>query len=375
MTTAQHLPAFRPPPALPEFLGGAILTGLVHDGEALVLAREVGEALGYHSAGKGFVDAITRSWSTEMHEGKHYRVLNSADEVVVIGKGVDSTPLSNRGSMCLTEKGVWRAIMLGRTEPCIQARDWVEDDLLPWYREQRRLHAAGVPTARPGATPRPSTPLDLTRRRLTLREAREGRLRRAQELKAMKAARALDVATEEEERAMLRRHLRELAQEQPVTVHEDSRRHPRQLTGPSGESLPHVPEGAVMLPEEAAIVSHAWLSPRQIAQRIGVLGTEAQQERRVSLAISGVGLKRFGDKDGLRHHETLAKRALRNRRAGEAVQADEDGIPLTVWSSVYDPDRVPPLLRDWLRREHPHWLPPKRANLSAAPVDPEGPAA
>jgi prophage antirepressor-like protein len=364
MTTCNpNLPAFRPPPALPDFLGGATLTGLIHDGEALVLAREVGEALGYSQDGRHFVDAIGRRWA-EMREGKHYRVLNTTDEqagdVVVVGaesKVGDLPILSNRGSMCLTEKGAWRAIMLGRTEPCIKARDWVEDELMPWYQEQRRLYATG-------ATP-PPAPSASPARTLSHSEAREARLRRAQEVRTMKAARALGVATEEQERAMLRRHLAELSgQREPVALEDAPRfavgidygtdalhqtlilRGKTLSTIAAPASRTPLPDADREPPAPLQEIADAWLSPMELAHHIGLVGTFDAQKTRIGRIITGAGFRK---------HPKLAHPCRVPRLVKGEYLVDENGKAKTSQGWLYRPS-ILPALEAWARKNQPKWL-------------------
>ena len=277
MSCNPNLPTFRPPPPFPDILGGRTPTAVLFHGEPLLIARELGEALGYSDRGKRFVTKITGKWSDELLEGRDYHLVQpdgGAGDVVVIGGGPDSVPLNPRGTVCLTARGARLAPFLGRTQKSKEARKHLVDVILPWYEEQVQRHAAG-------ATPPPSTTApNLAQRRLTVREKREQRLAAQAQAKLVDALEAAG----------------------KISAAEAGKKRLAILEGLGGSPQPSTPTPAPPAPptqQRLQLTAHGfesdeWLTVKQLGQLLLVRFDEALEFEHHAGAALRIGRRPFG---------------------------------------------------------------------------------
>lgn len=328
---------------------GVALTCVELQGRPCFIAREIGDALGYSQRGKRFADKVTGAWAPEMEEGRDYQVLAGDDLAAlkaVLPLGTTSVPSRSPSVMVLYERGLHLALLKTNKAAGRRLRTWLAERAMPALARGKAIDAHGQVLE--GTHGRPALDTDdLRQRRLTLAEGRRTleRLEREGVLEPKQAGRALLQTFKATMRGVLSDELL------------DSLGAP---AAPERSQLPaRVPPNAVMLPAEAAVVDRSWLSPMQIAARLEMPGTKRELQARVGRAISSIGeLAYDGDKNGLRNDRAMARPVVVNKQgAGDTLQVDgETGEPATTFGHLYHPQRVPPIVEAWLRRNRPEWL-------------------
>jgi len=115
---------------VPEVYEGHALTFLELDGKPMVLAREVGRALGYANDGKSFLNSIAE-WTDDLREGEHVVKVEGERLAWLKERLVTETVTSRAPSLLLlTERGLLRACMLAGGPVAVRFRDWAEGVLL-----------------------------------------------------------------------------------------------------------------------------------------------------------------------------------------------------------------------------------------------------
>jgi prophage antirepressor-like protein len=114
---------------------GVTLTPIHYQGRPAVIARELGDALGYAKRGKRFVDSIMGSWSSEFEEGVHYVKLHGAElkvlQAAIASRGTDSVPLGQGSLIVLFESGANLALTLTKKPAGRSLRRWLSAEVLP----------------------------------------------------------------------------------------------------------------------------------------------------------------------------------------------------------------------------------------------------
>lgn len=104
------------------------IRALVYKGQIVMLARDVGAALGYGGDGRFLVDSITGRWGDEFENGVECVMVTNAD--VDMGSG-NPPVLNDRGQLALTKDGVFLALTKCRTKPGKLFRRWFIRTALP----------------------------------------------------------------------------------------------------------------------------------------------------------------------------------------------------------------------------------------------------
>lgn len=357
MTTAPLTPSTSRdsfPQILIETFEDHALTRITFHGRPCYPARDIGTALGYAQNGKRFADKVTGAWASEMVEGRDYEVLTGdALEALKLAAehGTSEVPSFAARLLVLYERGLHIALLKTNKRAGLRLRAWLADGAMPALARGKGVDANGE--ALEGTYVRPMLDTDeLNRRRLALGEGRRtlDRLERDGVITARQRGQALLQTFKATMRGVL-----------PDEVLDDL----GAGSGPSHLQLPaRVPANAVMLPEEAEVVSRAWLSPRGIAAKLQMPGSPRHWDARVGRAITGLGKAMYADEqgqpdgDGLRKDVTLAKTIVVNKQgAGDTLQVDGDtGEPAVTYGHLYHPVRVPQLVRAWLMQHKPEWL-------------------
>ena len=371
MTTAQPTTATADSlrTILTDTFGDVELTGLELHDQPCFIAREIGEALGYANGGKRFASSITGRWSSDMVEGKHYAILSQQQlHMLAQLKGSTTGTFPNRGLIVLFEAGLNIALLRTSMSAGVRLRAWLAERAMPALARGRAVDAHGEVIE--GSYTRPALDTnDLRQRRLTLAEARRSlaKLELKGAITGEQGAQGLREALAATMRGILSDDLL------------DSLGRPSAPATPTGASDdPCIVEttaidGPVKPPPiPLKEISRRWKTPMELTVVLSMPGTYNQRKRRIGDAITGVGVERFGNRDGLRKHAIWSFTYEANRRAGESIQVDANGRAKGCEGRLYNPREVAPLLKAWLSEHKPEWLPTEPPpNLSTVRVDPE----
>jgi prophage antirepressor-like protein len=113
---------------------GAPLPVYEVDGKPHWIAKQVGAALGYGKDGGNLVTCVTRDWKGELVEG--YEILTLKGEKLRDFKRLvrldEESSLGRTSSiMLLSEKGLYKVLMLTRKPAGDRMRDWLAAEVLP----------------------------------------------------------------------------------------------------------------------------------------------------------------------------------------------------------------------------------------------------
>lgn len=142
-----------------------------------VIAFEIGRALAYADDGRSFVVSLGR-WaaSGKIRSGDHYLTLEGKD-LADMKQLISDSLISphTRSLLLLTERGLYRALMLAGGPNAATFNDWLDGDVLPAIRATGGYSLAGGAREIPGPTP--PAPLDPKSRRIeaVLELVRDGR--------------------------------------------------------------------------------------------------------------------------------------------------------------------------------------------------------
>ena len=277
---------------------GKTLTTLTYKGRPAWVARQIGVALGYANHGKRLVNRITGEWSEEFIRDRDYAVLTgeelAAFKAMAAGGPVPVSSRTNRGLLILFESGLH--LVLAKTSKPVgrRLRRFLVDEVLPQiardgrYDPDRKVSGDQVVVVGVDVGVSTSVLLDP-------REQRERRL-----------AAKLELEDRKFRAATLQRAV--------GTLH---------ALGHIDETLRAAYEVSaceIALGEELSelrpTVEDGWLSPTQIAERLGV------SPQKIGRVITKLGLR--GNKRGL-------ARAILNTARGSGR---------TVVTYLYSPDAV-----------------------------------
>lgn len=135
MKTKQHLAPI-PPRSTGFEIEGHPLSIIEMDGEIYFIAKEVGALLGYGQDGSELVTMITRKWDGEMRDGPHWTLLDGERLRVVkhiLSGGQDVDRLARL--LLLTERGLWRVLILTGKPAGARLRDKLDSEILPQIRK------------------------------------------------------------------------------------------------------------------------------------------------------------------------------------------------------------------------------------------------
>lgn len=115
---------------IPEVYEGHALTFLEIEGKPMVIAREVGRALGYAEDGHAFVSML-REWSDDLRPGEHLVKVDGERLAWLKARlGSDSLPSRTASLLLLTDSGLIRACMFAGGPVAVRFRDWAQGVLL-----------------------------------------------------------------------------------------------------------------------------------------------------------------------------------------------------------------------------------------------------
>lgn len=273
---------------------GKTLTTLTYKDRPAWVARQIGAALGYANLGKRLVNKITSEWSEEFIRDRDYAVLTgeelAAFKAMAAGGPVPVSSRTNRGLLILFESGL-HLVLAKTTKPVgRRLRRFLVDQVLPQivrdgrYDPEREVVDGQVVSVDVSTTVL-LDPREHRERRLAARLALDDRKFRAVSLqRAVGTLHALG-HIDDAIRAAYEVSACEIALGQELS-------------------------------ELRPVVEDGWLSPTQIAERLGV------SKQKVGRVITGLGLR--GNKPGL-------ARAILNKAQGSNR---------TVVTYLYSPDAV-----------------------------------
>lgn len=121
------------------------LTVIEYKGEPVFLAREIGEALGYADDGGRFVWMLGNEWSGELPAPTHTLRLEGEDLAALkAGLPTDSVGSRTRHLVLLTERGLYRSLMLAGGPKATAFRDWLDGEVLPALRRTGTYRLSGA---------------------------------------------------------------------------------------------------------------------------------------------------------------------------------------------------------------------------------------
>lgn len=145
--------------ALTTAFEGHDITAIEYKGQPVVIARELGAALGYADPGR-LAENLSEKWAGDFQEGRDFVKL-VGPELASFKAVLSHIPL-NRGDvdrtarlLLLTESGAQLAAILSRTPAGTRFRRWIVDVLIP---EWRRRNASTSPVAGEALVPRSIEP-------------------------------------------------------------------------------------------------------------------------------------------------------------------------------------------------------------------------
>jgi len=143
---------------------GHAVTIVMYKGEPHWVAREVGRQLEYSGDGKSFTNRLRNEWNEELRPGVHIVKL-AGEELAALrglcGRGSSGDPLLDprlNELVLLTERGLYRVLMLTQKPKARPFRDWVEDVAVE-IRQTGQYVAPGAGAAQPSPPPAADMPL------------------------------------------------------------------------------------------------------------------------------------------------------------------------------------------------------------------------
>lgn len=146
----KHHPLQTIPPRSTGFnIEGHPLSIIEMEDKVYFIAKEVGDLLGYANAGSSMIDLMTREWRSELQEGDdgHYLKLEGERLAIIkrmvpeVGAGGD-IPCDTRDPLrftsrllLLTERGLWRVLILTGKPAGARLRDKLDSEILPQIRK------------------------------------------------------------------------------------------------------------------------------------------------------------------------------------------------------------------------------------------------
>lgn len=135
-------------------------------GRIYMIAKEVGQSLGYGSEGGRLATMVTHEWAAEMKEGIHWLMLTGerlAEVILILRKTEDQNGAGwskARRLLLLTEQGLYRVLMLAGGPVACRFRDWLDSEVLPQLRKTGTytLPGAGAPPSLPPPPPPKALP-------------------------------------------------------------------------------------------------------------------------------------------------------------------------------------------------------------------------
>jgi len=113
---------------------GAPLPVYEVDGKPHWIAKQVGAALGYSRDGRKLATKIGGDWKKSFKDGEDSRVLTGkdlSDFKVLVGLDPDSGSSRAPSLLLLSEKGLYKVLMLTRKPAGDRMRDWLAAEVLP----------------------------------------------------------------------------------------------------------------------------------------------------------------------------------------------------------------------------------------------------
>ena len=107
------------------------LTFTVLDGVPIVPARDIEAALGYEPKGLANSIADWQAAGLMKEDGSHVRKLTGQDLTLFAVAGSETANSMVRHLLVLTERGLYRVLMLSRKPAALAFQDWLETQVLP----------------------------------------------------------------------------------------------------------------------------------------------------------------------------------------------------------------------------------------------------
>ena len=136
----------------------ATITALMVEGEPVFPVVQVEAALGYQP--KKLSNAVRRWQKAGRMRSEHTTVIDGS-ALRDCGPQIEDRKINAsmiRSLLCLTERGVYRALMLSRRPQAVVFQDWLETEVLPSIRRTGRYAMAEEPAAAPAAPPAVAAP-------------------------------------------------------------------------------------------------------------------------------------------------------------------------------------------------------------------------
>jgi prophage antirepressor-like protein len=110
------------------------IAAIEYRGAMLMFPRQVGAALGYADDGGRMISTMSNEWSDRLREGDHFVKLVNGELAALKQAFPNQIDKRTPSLLMLTERGLYRVLMLSGKPKALAFQDWLDGEVLPSIR-------------------------------------------------------------------------------------------------------------------------------------------------------------------------------------------------------------------------------------------------